>query len=332
MNAANKNLIDMALSTATCASFAIPYVGAFIGGGFAVAEFFFNWLDPVPPADPMTLPASTQELLAAVNAIKGHLDAAEYADKTAKLGAANDTFVLLWGDITRKIGKDTAFAWNNFTTTRKTNCDTYFATTYCTGSDLDAIRLWLEKQLSDNRAAGMYAVTVSLICSYRKAGLFWQNGIASDTYADQLADFKQYTNAYKLWNLTQQGPAPATVNDPGPAPTAADLTPLNDHAMSLHKDLSGMITLMQAVHDRWRSSWDSREADIQTAHTKFLAQNPGLSQMAQDVQWGQLLAYLVPSLTKQYNLDGIESEDDIKNLQDIVDHWREIDKDLDQYF
>ena len=332
MNAAKKDLIDMALSTATCASFAIPYVGAFIGGGFAVAEFLFNWLDPVPPADPMSLPASTQELLAAVDAIKTHLDAAEFANKRSKMEAANDTFVLLWGGITRKIGHDTAFAWNNFATTRKTNCDAYFATTYCTGSDLDEIRLWLEPQLGSNQAVCIYALTVSLICSYRKAGLFWQNGVATDTYASQSADFKQYSNAYKLWNLTQQGPPPTTVTDPGPAPTAADLTPLNDHAIELHKNLGGMITLMQKVHDSWRTGWDSRENDIQSAHATFLAQNPGLTQMAQDVQWGQQLAYLVPSLTKKYNLDGVDEESDIGKLQDVVDHWKDIQKDLDQYF
>jgi hypothetical protein len=226
-------------------------------------------------------------------------------------------------------------AWATFEATRKSECDTYFDMTknaIATVTKLDAIRAWIEKMGDNNSAAGMYMVNGSLLINYHKNGLDWENRKDLDANTQWHADFDSYNTEYAIWKLTRQGPAPTTVADPGTPLTAAELTPLNEHAIALHTQvLPSLIKFASAISDRWSTGWDSRQQQIDAAKAAFIAANPHLRQPALDLQWGQRLAYLWTKLTASLGLEGIDTKDDVDNLKATIDNWKDVQKDLAQY-
>lgn len=332
MKGGQKSLIDMALSTATCACFAIPYVGGAAAGGVAIGQFLFDWYDPADAVNPKLLPADTQDILDAVDAIKSFLWDAEYNDKHSDIKAASDTFNLLWDEATATQAGVSTSAWNQFVARRTADCNQYFDIVKGPGEKLDNIRTWVEGKGDNNAAAGLYALNGSLLCAYHKNGLDWQNRVDLDDYADKKAKFEDYNDAYKLWSKNKTGPPPVTVDDPGPKLTSKDLTPLNAHAIALHDTLlPALIKFATKTRLRWRNSWDARDAQLAADRTKLVAQNPGLDAQAIDLQWGQILAFEWPKLGRTLNIEDVE-EDDIDTLQKVIDKWQQVHDELKKFF
>jgi hypothetical protein len=333
MNQSSKTLWDMVLSTSICACYAVPEVGAVMGGGLAIGQFFLDWLNPAPQGDPGDWPASSSELKAAVDEIESAFDKQAFAKFRSDIGSANDAFQGIWQQITMKRApSDTQADWDYAVQQRNTDCNQYFVydnSPTGTKNTLDTIRLWLEPMLdTKNPAVSLYALVGTLAISYHRNAADWQVRVKLDGAANDQFAYSDYLDAYATWGLTRKGTAPATVANPGTPITPAAATVNNDHFKWLYNTLlPAYIQNAQKQHDRWKQSWSDYDNDLATRQAALAQQNPQLSKMQLDALWGQQLTYLAPALQKQYNIADLTRADS-EPLQQTIDNWVTVQKEL----
>jgi len=333
MNQSTKSFWDMILSTSICACYAVPEVGAVLGGGLAIGQFFLDWLNPAPLGDPGDWPATTNELKAAVDEIESAFDKQAFAKHRADIGSANDAFQGIWQQITMKREpSDTQAAWDYSVQQRNAACDAYFAWDNSPGgtkNTLDNIRLWLEPMLdTKNPAIVMYALVGSLAISYHRNASDWLVRVKLDSSANDQFAYSDYLDAYATWSLTRKGAGPTTVANPGPPITSAAATVNNDHFKWLYNTLlPAFINNAQKQHDRWKQSWSDYDNDLIARKATLAQQNPQLTPMQLDAMWGQQLAYLAPALQKQHNIADV-TRADCEPLQQTIDNWASVQTEL----
>ena len=313
MTGNTKSTIDMALGTATCASFAVPEVGALVGGGLAVGQFVFDIFYPVDfSGSPVDLPASRSDIDRSTAAILTAINDAAFTVHRDNVSTFANDFQEIWKRMQVKPDGISAATWSQVSAKLKVQCDGYFNDATATDSLKNAIR-WMEAHNCPNDMVGVYMLAAGLLITYHKTGLNWDINQIVDTYKASVA----------AWN--QQGVPPVK-------PTMKEMVSTDFHAMALYNEiLPDFIAKASTIHDGWQNRWDSRKKQIADSHQQFLAQNTALDPVQQQIKWGAAFAYQYNALTSRLNLTGIASEDDIAKLGQTIDKWRKVKAQLDPF-
>jgi nucleoid-associated protein YgaU len=95
-----KRIADMALSTATLASFAIPGAGAVVAGVIGTAQLLFDIFCPAAPVDPLSQPPTLLDLDNKLNDVVSKIDEQQWQVQISLLAdsvlAQNDLFNMFW--------------------------------------------------------------------------------------------------------------------------------------------------------------------------------------------------------------------------------------------
>jgi hypothetical protein len=331
MTSDKKSTIDMALGTATCASFAIPEVGAVLGGIIAGGQFVFDIYYPADAVDPASLTASKGDIDRATEAIQTAINDAAFTIHRNNVSTFANDFQEMWKRMQVRPEGLSPATWSSISARLKVQCDSYFNEVTATDNLKNAIR-WMEAHNCPNNMVGVYLLAVGLLVAYHKTGLNWDiNGIL-DTYRTSEAAYRDFVNRFEEWKNAPnngQGPPPLAAERPL-QPTMKEMVSTNFHAMLLHDDiLPEFIAKATTIRDGWQNRWDSRKRQLADAHQQFITRNPGLDPVQQQIKWGSILAYQYNNLTNELNLHGIASEEDIGKVGQTIDRWKAIKADLD---
>ncbi len=323
--------IDMALSTAICASFAIPQAGALVGGSIAGGQFAFNILFP-PELVAYALPISKNDIDTAVVDLKKAMEDGEFRTHAANVAGFSDDYSAIWEGLQMKASNFTDTAWDYHVKTFNASTTDFFGNVDKDDKLMDAIK-WVEDHASNNDTVGFYTLAASLLIAYHNTGLMWEYNNQMANYEKLKSEYEAYLSIYEYWDASppaSRGMPPATVMEPA-MPTKMEITQLSSlHAVRLHKDvLPRVIGYVSKFSTAWRTGWDGRKSQIETKKKEhFGSETDKSKQMELKLEWGSIYAFLWDDLTSQFGLKGVQSEGDVKSVGEILARWKGIQADL----
>jgi hypothetical protein len=332
MTSKTKSTIDMALGTATCCSFAVPEVGALIGGGIASGQFVFDLFFPSDSSyDPADMGASRSDIDQSTSTILSAINDAAFTTHRDNVATFANDFQEIWKRMQVKPDGLSPATWASVSSKLKAQCDSYFNDATATDNLKNAIR-WMEAHNCPNDMVSIYLLAIGLLIAYHKTALNWDINAIVDTFKASQADYDDFVKRFQAWKNppnNRQGAPPLTIRKPV-APTTQEMVSTSYHATTLREDiLPEFIGKATTIHDGWQSRWDGRKKKISDAYKQFATKNPALEPLQKQIKWGATFAYQYNVLTTQLNLTGIDTESDIQKVGATIDKWKAIKADLD---
>jgi hypothetical protein len=309
MPQSTKSLMDMGFGTAISCSYAVPEVGAAIGGALSGAQMIFDVFFPMPDnTDPFDTPPTQKDIDNALDGLLQQINDQAFSSDLNKQSSAalaeNNNLAIYWkkfasGDIQpgEKMDDEDAQSegWEQ-------KCQNYFIVNGdATVKSLDTIMNWASG-LSDisqrTKAYGLYAFAGGVLLNFCKLCLVWELNREVNKYLIKKAGYDKtyaiWSAAKKAWDANQVGDAPV-LSATAPTLPFSDASALNLSkkqqarnktkkdaflmksvgAAYLEQYGQPMVDYAAAESAEVKSNFDDRQAQVDTITAQFVKHNDG---------------------------------------------------------